>query len=111
MYEGGAKDIRVQMSDIRLFLRLHVFMLLNHFFVEGMPKYEWTDIDLPSGYNDDEESYAPIKFSLLVHESLLCIDDENDAIGCKANISIAFERLNLREVKEGYIYKTGIEAE
>jgi hypothetical protein len=59
---SGEKSIIVQLTGARLFLRLHVFLFLNHFLVEGMPQYSPFDSDLPSGYQDDPENTPPLKF-------------------------------------------------
>lgn len=48
-------------------MRPHIFLLLNHFFVEGMPKYSAQDADLPNNFIDDPDNMSPIKFNLNLH--------------------------------------------
>lgn len=45
---NGDKDISFDLDNLKLFLKLHVFMLLFHFFTEGLPKYDIDDADLPN---------------------------------------------------------------
>jgi hypothetical protein len=85
-----------------VFLRPHIFLLLNHFLVEGMPKYTAEDLDKPNNFIDDEDNASPIQFKLNLHRALFCIDDEVNVIGISSNMMITFDRKNLRLVKEGY---------
>lgn len=45
---NGEKEIMVELEDLKLFFKMHVFMLLFHFFTEGLPKYDIDDADLPN---------------------------------------------------------------
>lgn len=45
---NGEKDINVEMDNLKLFMKVHVFMLLFHFFTEGLPKYDIDASDLPN---------------------------------------------------------------
>jgi len=38
----------VELDKAKIFMRPYIFMLLSHFFVEGLPKYKITDKDLPN---------------------------------------------------------------
>ena len=67
-------------------------MLLNHFFVEGMPKYSGEDEDKPNNFIDDVDNASPITFHLNLHRLLFCLDDEIDVVGCGADLLISFER-------------------
>lgn len=51
---NGEKDINTELDNLKLFFKMHVFMLLFHFFTEGLPKYDIDDADLPNQckYND-----------------------------------------------------------
>lgn len=102
MLKDGEKNIWISIANIRAFLRPHIFLLLNHFFVEGMPKYTSEDPDKPNNFIDDEDNASPIKFKLNLHWALFCIDDEVDVIGISSNMMITFERKNLRLAKESY---------
>jgi len=46
--KNGEKDISFDLDNLKLFMKLHVFMLLFHFFTEGLPKYDIDDADLPN---------------------------------------------------------------
>ena len=48
MHNSGEKDITVDLDHLKLFMKLHVFMLAFHFFTEGLPKYDIDDADLPN---------------------------------------------------------------
>lgn len=39
-------DIEIEKSKI--YMWPYIFMLLSHFFIEGLPKYKLTDWDLPN---------------------------------------------------------------
>jgi len=96
MWESGEKNIQISMSNVRIFLRPHIFLLLNHFFVESMPKYSDDELDKPNNFIDDADNASPIIFKLNLHWALFCLDDEFDVIGIHSNILIGFERKNLR---------------
>jgi hypothetical protein len=91
MLESTEKIIKISIHNLRVFLRPHIFLLLNHFFVEGMPKYTNEDMDKPNNFIDDPDNASPIKFNLNLHRSLFCLDDEIDVIGCSSNLVISFE--------------------
>lgn len=38
----------IDIHKIKLYMRPYIFMLLSHFFIEGLPKYKLTDKDLPN---------------------------------------------------------------
>lgn len=102
MFESGEKVIKIQMNNLWVFLRPHIFLLLNHFFVEGMPKYSEEDLDLPNNFIDDVDNASPIKFNLNLHWLLFCLDDEIDVVGCSSNLVINFEWWNLWEIKKSF---------
>ena len=45
---NGDKEITVELDNLKLFFKMHVFLLLFHFFTEGLPKYDIDDADLPN---------------------------------------------------------------
>jgi hypothetical protein len=45
---NGEKEITTELDQLKMFLKLHIFMLLFHFFTEGLPKYDIDDADLPN---------------------------------------------------------------
>jgi len=47
MFEGE-KEMDIEIDSAKVYMRPYVFMLLSHFFVEGLPKYKITDWDLPN---------------------------------------------------------------
>ena len=44
----GEKEISADFDNLKLFFKVHIFMLLFHFFTEGLPKYDSDDSDLPN---------------------------------------------------------------
>lgn len=40
--------MNIDLEKAKIFMRPYIFMLLSHFFVEGLPKYKLTDKDLPN---------------------------------------------------------------
>ena len=48
MFNSGEKEFTVDLDHLKLFMKLHVFMLAFHFFTEGLPKYDIDNVDLPN---------------------------------------------------------------
>ena len=48
---NGDKEITVDLDNLKTFFKMHVFLLIFHFFTEGLPKYDIDDADLPNQCN------------------------------------------------------------
>jgi len=48
MYPSGKKNFNVVMNSLKLILQPYYFLMLQHFFLEGMPSYEEEDFDKPN---------------------------------------------------------------
>lgn len=79
---NGEKEITVDLDNLKLFVKVHVFMLLFHFFTEGLPKYDIDDADLPNQckqifchkfYIDDSdvENAPKLNFKVYLNNSIL----------------------------------------
>lgn len=42
-------------ENVKVYLWPYIFMLLSHYFVEGLPKYSIEDDDLPNSVSQNEE--------------------------------------------------------
>ena len=51
MYPTGVKDFKVEIRRIKLFVHPYFYLMLYHFFSEGMPIYDMTSFDKPNDYN------------------------------------------------------------
>jgi len=72
----GDKDIKIDCVGFKIYLRLYVFMLMSHFFLEGLPKYSIDDDDLPNSVTLNEEDAPKMCVELNLNETMVCLDDE-----------------------------------
>ncbi len=75
-------------------------MLLSHFFLEGLPKYSETDDDLPNSVTLDEEDFPNMCLELNLKQSMICLDDEQKAIACLANVNLVMDKHTINKLKE-----------
>jgi hypothetical protein len=55
MYPDGNKNFNVDISNLKLFLHPYSFLMIDHFFREGMPLYDNNSKDKPNEYSEDVE--------------------------------------------------------
>lgn len=79
---NGEKEITADLDNLKLFVKVHVFMLLFHFFTEGLSKYDIDDVDLPNqckqiffhkfSIDDSDVENAPrLNFKMYLNNSIL----------------------------------------
>lgn len=110
---NGDKEITVDLDNLKTFFKMHVFLLIFHFFTEGLPKYDNNDdADLPNQckldciifiVNDDMENLPKINFKVYLKNSIVCLDDLEEAIACKLDLCLVYDRLNIKALKEDLI--------
>lgn len=96
-------DIEIQKAKI--YMRPYVFMLLSHFFIEGLPKYKLTDWDLPNAIQTNEEDAPKMQVELNLKKSMICLDDERRAIACMSTVTFVFDKLCITKIKESLSQK------
>jgi len=95
----GEKEMIVDLDKAKIFMRPYIFMLLSHFFVEGLPKYKLTDKDLPNAIQTNPEEAPKMSVELNMWKSMICLDDERRAIACLSTITFVFDRLCISKIK------------
>jgi len=110
---NGDKEMTIDIHDSKIHCRPHFFMLLSHFFVEGLPKYSLDDKDLPNQDRENEEDQPKMNVEVFLKNSLFCLDDEKKAIASLCDINVIFDRQNALRVKEslkGHDFKSPVES-
>lgn len=74
MKPTGDKKITINITGLKIFVKMPLFILLQGFFVNAFPKYQQDDIDKPVGFqgNDPDNSSRQI-MDLKIHKSLICL--------------------------------------
>jgi hypothetical protein len=72
MYPDGTKKFHIEAERIKLFLHPYFYMMIDHFFREGMPVYALDSVDKPNEYTLDYEDYPKISAKLKIQDSLIC---------------------------------------
>ena len=108
MYPNGNKVFNVEMSGIKLFLHPYFYLMLDHFFREGMPVYDMKSEEKPNEYDDDYEEYPEMDLKFKMDNSLICLaETEGGAtsmlsslgIVCQASIEYDFRRERIKYVR------------
>lgn len=74
MQATGDRDIKIDITGLKIFVKMPMFILLNGYFMNAWPKYNPDDIDKPVGYRgDDPDNTTKMTFTLNVHKSLICL--------------------------------------
>ena len=60
----GEKDIKVEISGLKINIKPHVLLLIYYFFLNAFPEYEEDSKDIPSYYNFDPEEAPKMDFSI-----------------------------------------------
>jgi len=58
MKPTGQKANDLTISDLKIFLKPQLFMMLQSFFLNAFPVYTVDSKDKPAGFNDDPEKAA-----------------------------------------------------
>jgi hypothetical protein len=88
---NGEKSITIDIYKIKLFMRPYIFMLLSHFFIEGLPKYKLTDRDLPNVVLVNPEDSPKMNVELNMNKSMICIDDEKKAVVAMTSVTFILD--------------------
>ncbi|CAI2385812.1 unnamed protein product [Moneuplotes crassus] len=96
---NGEKEITTELQELKCFTKIHIFMLLFHFFTEGLPKYDPNDRDLPNQFDDDVENAPRLSFELNLNKSLICLDDLKNVIAINLDLCFVYNRYHIKSLK------------
>lgn len=106
MHPDGSKSFKIEIDGIKLFLHPYFYMMIDHFFREGLPVYDMQSRDKPNEYSEDPEEYPVISSRFTMKNSLLCLAGPNTldsetvlGIGVPASFDFDFKRERIRQVK------------
>lgn len=55
MHSDGNKNFEIEVAGIKLFIHPYFYLMMDHFFREGMPVYDKNSLDIPNEYTEDYE--------------------------------------------------------
>jgi hypothetical protein len=64
MFPNGNKDIQIKLAELKLFIQPYFYLMVDHFFREGLPSYNIDFFDKPNEYNTDVEQYPELNFKV-----------------------------------------------
>ena len=78
-----------------MFLHPYFYLMMDHFFREGMPVYDKASFDKPNEYTEDYEEYPEMNLQVKLNDSLICfanteVGEEYSSLGvvCQANMDM-----------------------
>ena len=72
MFPNGNKDIQVKLNSIKLFVQPYFYLMVDHFFRQGLPSYDMDSFDKPNEYDSDIETYPELHVTVVFKEALIC---------------------------------------
>lgn len=106
MKPDGFKSFKIDIDGIKLFLHPYFYLMIDHFFREGLPVYDMQSRDKPNEYSADYEEYPEIKSRFTLTNSLICLAGPNIldsetvlGIALPASIEFEFKRERIKQVK------------
>ena len=82
MHPDGRKDFQIEFGGLKLFLHPYFYLMIDHFFREGMPVYDQNSFDKPNEYSEDYEEFPEMNVQVKLSDSLICFantDAENQS--------------------------------
>ena len=73
VYSNFEKSLKICINGFKLIFRYDTLNLIRYFFVEGLPFYHSTEIDLPNDFDPNEENSPPLSFVLEIKKPLICL--------------------------------------
>jgi hypothetical protein len=87
MHPDGKKNFEIDIGGIKIFLHPYFYLMMDHFFREGMPVYDKNSDDKPNDYSEDYEEAPEMYVMVNLTDSLICFantaksDDEFSSVG------------------------------
>lgn len=107
MFPSGKKDFKIDINDMKLFLQPYFYLMVDHFFREGLPTYDENSFDKPNEYDTNYENYPEMHVKLNLGNILLCLTSEADVdkgIACQCNVQFEYKREKIEKIRKN-IYK------
>lgn len=70
----SSKKIDLDLSQLKLFLRLDLLYLINDYFYQGLPQYEANCRDKPAGFDADPGNNPRLEFNVSLRHSLVVFE-------------------------------------
>src|SRR5687768_11078204 len=100
MLPNGSKEFSIKLSELKLFIQPYFFMMIDHFFRDGLPQYDMESFDKPNEYDNNIEKYPELNVTLSFREALLCFASDTDrihkTIACRSNMEYEFKREKIK---------------
>ena len=77
-FPDGHTQIDMKLSKALIYAEVEVLMRVLHVFTEGMPEYDPNFQDKPNNYNENLEDQPTMELSIVVDQSLVCMDKFSD---------------------------------
>jgi len=75
---NGEKVTTVKLKQLKLFMRIDIFMQVQKFFTQAFPKYDENDEDKPNLYNFDPGAAARNDTHVDLEDALICFESNGD---------------------------------
>ena len=73
MKATGEKKIVINITGLKIFLKMPLFIMVQGYFNNAWPKYQADDVDKPLGFvGNDPDNTSRMIMSLKIHKSLIC---------------------------------------
>ena len=76
MHSNGNKLFNVKFNKVKLFIHPYFYLMIDHFFREGMPEYDMDSFDKPNEYSSDIEEYPVLQCLISLNDALICFASE-----------------------------------
>ena len=110
MFPNGNKEIQIKLSELKLFIQPYFYLMVDHFFREGLPSYNIESFDKPNEYNTDVEQNPELNFKVSFAEALLCFASKSDklaatTIACRSTMEFTYKREKIKKIKKSIMDK------
>ena len=107
MHPDGSKNFKIDIDGLKLFLHPYFYLMIDHFFREGLPVYDMQSLDKPNEYSEDPEEYPVISSTFNLNNSLICLAQNEIfdsqavlGIGLPASLGFDFKREKIKSIKQ-----------
>jgi hypothetical protein len=74
MLATGDREININISGLKIFCQMPVFILLQAYFMNSFPKYNLDDVDKPTHFKgNDPDNSTRMSMVLKIEKSLICL--------------------------------------
>ncbi len=102
-YPDGTKNFIIKFSQLKWFIQPYFFLMIDHFFREGLPVYDMDSFEKPNEYDSDYETYPEMTTLVEVKDSLLCFAHDTDRlqkiVACRSNVEYEFKRETIKKIR------------